>query len=228
MRRGQAEGGPIRRWRSEAVRAEAARAEEAEPSEPEPRTSEPKGPICWSRANKRAKDKRVRGRQKQSSAIVAERPSGRAPKATESWTGRLRTAAAEDRSHRGSQRPRTGTAEDRSDRGPERRRTGAAEDRSGGGPERPRTGAAEWKKTNARGQGGPICWSRVDIYTDKQTNEQTNKRQDRMRKVRAGECRGGRALEMLRARTAGQHRAREHLDCMSESNKNTVRKINAQ
>ena len=52
-------------------------------------------------------------------------------------------------------------------------------------------------------------------HTHKQTNEQTDQRQESERKVRAVECRSGQALEMLRARTAGQHRARQAKECQN-------------
>ncbi len=48
-----------------------------------------------------------------------------------------------------------------------------------------------------------------------QTNEQTDQRQESERKVRAVECWSNRALEMLRARTAGQHRTRQAKECQN-------------
>ncbi len=57
------------------------------------------------------------------------------------------------------------------------------------------------------------CLSR---HTHKQTDEQTNKGQENERKVRAIECRSGRAFEMVTDKTVVQRRARQAMECQND------------
>jgi hypothetical protein len=93
--------------------------------------------------------------------------------------------------------------------------------------ERVRSGDADPRVFDPRGPSGrkamrgakgvrSVGAESTHTYTHTLTSRQmskTNKSQERVRKVRAVECWGGRALEMLRARTAGQHRARQAKEC---------------
>ncbi len=99
------------------------------------------------------------------------------------------------------------------------------------GGDRPKDG--EPKEIGAKGpsRGGPIRrWRSEGVQADAARAEnvraegadllgpsnQTNKRQESERKIRAVECRNDRALEMLRVRTAGQRRARQAMECQND------------